>query len=148
VTTATPEGRALCESKHGNIMQFLEIVNLQEPSEDDTFAMLKGAEESFEIEHSVEIANDTLLAVINLATGLQTNRALPARAFELLDLACMTARLTSGKTAGHEHRIPVTPEHVKHVVSAVSRSETLPEETNPEEYLEPGKSRKIPARDK
>ena len=147
VTTATPEGRALCESKHGNIMQFLERVNLQEPSEDETFAMLKGAEESFEIEHSVEIGNDTLQAVINLSTGLQTSRALPARAFELLDSACMTARLAPGAEAGQGHKIPVTPEHVKQVVSAASQSENPSRETEPEEYLEPGDSREIPAWD-
>lgn len=121
VATATPEGRALCESKHSNIMQFLEVVNLQEPPEGDTFQMLKGAKESFEVEHSVGIANNVLTAVLNLSMGLKTDRALPARAFELLDLACMSAKLRSGKSEKTGSKISVTAEQVRRIVGDLSR---------------------------
>jgi ATP-dependent Clp protease ATP-binding subunit ClpA len=117
VATATPEGRSSCESEHGNIMQFLEVVNLQEPSDKETLEILKGARKSLEIEHSVIVSDDALTAVLNLSENLQAIRALPAKAFELLDQACMTAKLNADINENSDFQVIVTAEQVKDVMT-------------------------------
>jgi serine/threonine protein kinase len=142
VATATPQGRSVCEAERGNLMQFLEIITLQEPSEQETLEMLKETRESFEREHSVTIEEGVFKVVLNLLDGLPSRRALPAGAFELLDCACMTARLRPDRGAARGSRIVVRPEHVQHVVNTTSRKEVPQPEPASGESSDPKRTRR------
>ena len=132
IATATPAGYSLCESEHKNLMRYLEVINLHEPSEEETLEMLKGAKDIFEVEHSVRILDDALGAVLNFSAEFENNRALPARAFELLDRTCVTSRLKSDAYEKPDFSVIITAEHVKHTAKGASQTVSARKNTKPE----------------
>ena len=52
-------------------------VYIDEPSSDDTIAILRGLKEKYELFHGVRITDDAILAAVNLSTRYITNRYLP-----------------------------------------------------------------------
>lgn len=68
-------------------------VSIDEPSVDDTVAILRGLKEKYELYHSVHITDDAILAAVNLSNRYITNRHLPDKAVDLLDEACSALRM-------------------------------------------------------
>ncbi len=68
-------------------------VYVEEPSEDDTLAILRGLKEKYELFHGVRITDDALLASINLSVRYITNRFLPDKAIDLIDEAASSMRM-------------------------------------------------------
>lgn len=69
-------------------------VYVDEPSEDDTIAILRGLKEKYELFHGVRITDDALLASINFSVRYITNRFLPDKAIDLIDEAASSMRIT------------------------------------------------------
>lgn len=61
------------------------IVN--EPSPDDTIAILRGIKEKYEVHHGVRIADGAIVEAVNLSTRYIGDRFLPDKAIDLIDEA-------------------------------------------------------------
>jgi len=69
-------------------------VFVEEPSIDDTLAILRGLKEKYELFHGVRITDDALLAATNLSVRYITNRFLPDKAIDLIDEAASSMRIS------------------------------------------------------
>jgi ATP-dependent Clp protease ATP-binding subunit ClpB len=66
---------------------------IDEPSVDDTIAILRGLKEKYELFHGVRITDDAIIAAVNLSTRYITNRYLPDKAVDLIDEASSALRI-------------------------------------------------------
>ncbi len=69
-------------------------VMVEEPSIDDTVAILRGLKEKYELYHGVRITDDAILASVNLSTRYITSRYLPDKAVDLIDEAASSLRIS------------------------------------------------------
>jgi ATP-dependent Clp protease ATP-binding subunit ClpC len=63
-------------------------IDIEEPSADDTLAILAGQRERLEKHHGVTIRGETLEAAVRLSVRYMPDRRLPDKALDLLDEAC------------------------------------------------------------
>lgn len=68
-------------------------VLVQEPTVDDTIAILRGLRERYEIHHGVRIHDSALVAAATLSDRYITDRFLPDKAIDLVDEACAEIRV-------------------------------------------------------
>jgi ATP-dependent Clp protease ATP-binding subunit ClpB len=68
-------------------------VLVQEPSEDDTIAILRGIKEKYEIHHGVRIQDSATVAAVILSARYITDRFLPDKAIDLIDEAASQLRI-------------------------------------------------------
>ena len=68
-------------------------VYVDEPSIDDTIAILRGLKEKYELFHGVQITDDAIISAVNLSSRYITNRYLPDKAVDLIDEASSSLRL-------------------------------------------------------
>ncbi len=68
-------------------------VTIDEPSVDDTVAIIRGLKEKYELYNGVHITDDAIVAAVNLSNRYITNRQLPDKAVDLLDEACSALRM-------------------------------------------------------
>ena len=69
-------------------------VYVNEPSPEDTVAILRGLAEKYELFHGVRITDDAILAAVNLSTRYITDRFLPDKAVDLIDEAASALRIS------------------------------------------------------
>ena len=69
-------------------------VYVNEPSPEDTVAILRGLAEKYEIFHGVRITDDAILAAVNLSSRYITDRFLPDKADDLIDEAASALRIS------------------------------------------------------
>ena len=63
-------------------------VQVDEPSVEDTIAILRGLKERYEVYHGVKIADNALIAAATLSHRYISDRFLPDKAIDLIDEAC------------------------------------------------------------
>jgi ATP-dependent Clp protease ATP-binding subunit ClpB len=68
-------------------------VLVQEPSEEDTIAILRGIKEKYEIHHGVRIQDNATVAAVTLSNRYITDRFLPDKAIDLIDEAASQLRI-------------------------------------------------------
>jgi ATP-dependent Clp protease ATP-binding subunit ClpB len=68
-------------------------VFVNEPSEDDAVAILRGIKEKYEVHHGVRITDNALIASVKLSERYITDRFLPDKAIDLIDEAASALRL-------------------------------------------------------
>jgi ATP-dependent Clp protease ATP-binding subunit ClpB len=68
-------------------------VYVEEPSQEDTVAILRGLKEKYELYHGVHITDEAIVSAVQLSTRYITNRYLPDKAVDLLDEACSALRM-------------------------------------------------------
>jgi len=68
-------------------------IYVQEPSIEDTIAILRGIKEKYELHHGVKIKDSALVACAQLAARYITDRFLPDKAVDLMDEAMSALRL-------------------------------------------------------
>jgi ATP-dependent Clp protease ATP-binding subunit ClpB len=68
-------------------------VIVQEPSVEDTIAILRGLQEKYEIHHGVEITDPAIVAAAELSNRYITDRFLPDKAIDLIDEAASTIKM-------------------------------------------------------
>lgn len=66
---------------------------VDEPSVEDTIAILRGLKERYEIHHGVEITDPAIVAAANLSHRYITDRQLPDKAIDLIDEAASRIRM-------------------------------------------------------
>lgn len=68
-------------------------VLIDEPSREDTIAILRGLKERYEIHHGVEITDPAIIAATTLSMRYITDRQLPDKAIDLIDEAASQIRM-------------------------------------------------------
>jgi len=68
-------------------------VIIDEPSVEDTIAILRGLQERYEVHHGVDITDPALVAAAMLSTRYITDRQLPDKAIDLMDEAASRIRM-------------------------------------------------------
>jgi ATP-dependent Clp protease ATP-binding subunit ClpB len=69
-------------------------VYVNEPSQDDAVAILRGLAEKYELFHGVRITDDAILSAVNLSSRYITDRFLPDKAVDLIDEAAAALRIS------------------------------------------------------
>ncbi len=70
-------------------------ITVNEPSEEDAIAILKGIRDKYEAHHSVEISDEAIEAAVKLSNRYISDRFLPDKAIDLIDEAASRVRLQS-----------------------------------------------------
>ncbi len=68
-------------------------VLIDEPSDEDTIAILRGLKERYEVHHGVEITDPAIIAATKLSQRYITDRNLPDKAIDLVDEAASQIRM-------------------------------------------------------
>lgn len=68
-------------------------VLVEEPSEEDTIAILRGLKERYEVHHGVDISDSAIIAAAKLSQRYITDRQLPDKAIDLIDEAASLIRM-------------------------------------------------------
>ena len=69
-----------------------QTVMVNEPTVEDTIAILRGLEERYEVFHGVKITDPAIIAAVTLSHRYITDRFLPDKAIDLIDEACAMIR--------------------------------------------------------
>ena len=100
-------------------MRRFQRITVDEPTVEVTLQILKGIKKYYEEFHKVKIKDDALQAAIKLSVKYQTDKKLPDKAIDLIDLACSRFNL---KLADDRN---VTEREIQHELSKIVN---LPEE--------------------
>jgi len=68
-------------------------VIVEEPSIEDTIAILRGLKEKYELHHGVKILDSAIVSAVKLSARYITNRFLPDKAIDVIDEAAASVRL-------------------------------------------------------
>jgi len=66
---------------------------VEEPSIEDSIAILRGLKQKYEIHHGIRISDEAIVAAVNLSARYITDRFLPDKAIDLIDEAAAARRL-------------------------------------------------------
>ena len=91
-TTTVEEYRKFIEKDKALERRFSPI-NVEEPTEQNTFLILKGLREKYENHHNVKITDEAIEAAVTLSARYINDRFLPDKAIDLIDEASSKARL-------------------------------------------------------
>lgn len=69
-------------------------VFVEEPTNEDAIAILRGLKEKYELFHGVRITDDAIQAAVSFSTRYITNRYLPDKAVDLIDEAASALRIS------------------------------------------------------
>jgi ATP-dependent Clp protease ATP-binding subunit ClpB len=119
-------------------------VMVEEPSVEDTIAILRGLKERYEVFHGVKIQDQALIAAAVLSNRYISDRFLPDKAIDLVDEACamvrteidsMPVELDEISRRIMQHEIeeaalkkdtdPLTQEHLKNIQKELADERTL-----------------------
>ena len=68
-------------------------IYVEEPAVEDSIAILRGLKERYELHHGMRIADEAIVAAVNLSARYITDRFLPDKAVDLVDEAAAARRL-------------------------------------------------------
>ncbi|MFW5885291.1 MAG: ATP-dependent chaperone ClpB [Patescibacteria group bacterium] len=68
-------------------------VYVQEPTEEDAVAILRGIKEKYELHHGVKITDEAIVEAVNLSNRYISDRFLPDKAIDLIDEATSTLKM-------------------------------------------------------
>lgn len=71
----------------------MQKVMVDEPTIEDSIAILRGIKDRYEQHHGVEISDDAIIAAVTLSKRYITDRFLPDKAIDLIDEACAKVRM-------------------------------------------------------
>lgn len=69
-------------------------VYVNEPSEEDAIAILRGLKEKYELYHGVRITDDAIVAAVNLSSRYISDRFLPDKTVDLIDEAASALKIS------------------------------------------------------
>ena len=90
--TTLDEYRQYIEKDAALERRFQKIL-VDEPSEEDTVAILRGLKERYEVHHGVEMTDSAIVAAAKLSQRYITDRQLPDKAIDLIDEAGSRIRM-------------------------------------------------------
>ena len=90
--TTLDEYRQYIEKDAALELRFQKVL-VDEPTEADTIAILRGLKERYEVHHGVDITDSAIIAAAKLSTRYITDRQLPDKAIDLIDEAASRIRM-------------------------------------------------------
>jgi len=90
--TTLDEYREFIEKDSALERRFQKVL-IDEPTEEDTIAILRGLKERYEIHHGVEITDPAIIAATTYSQRYITDRQLPDKAIDLIDEAASQIRM-------------------------------------------------------
>ena len=99
-------------------------VYVNEPSVDDTIAILRGLKEKYELYHGVRITDDAIVAAVNLSSRYITDRFLPDKAVDLIDESASYLKIAL------ENMPPILQETHARIMRLEIEKEALKKETS------------------
>jgi len=90
--TTLDEYREYVEKDEALERRFLKIL-VEEPSVEDTVAILRGLKEKYEVHHGVDITDSAIVNAVTLSHRYITDRQLPDKAIDLMDEAASRIRI-------------------------------------------------------
>jgi len=90
--TTLDEYRQYIEKDSALERRFQKVL-VDEPTEEDTVAILRGLKEKYEVHHGVEITDPAIIAAVTYSTRYITDRQLPDKAIDLIDEAASQIRM-------------------------------------------------------
>lgn len=75
-------------------------VTVDEPSIEDSIAILRGLKEKYETHHGIRIEDEAIVAAVNLSARYISDRFLPDKAIDLVDEAAAARRLETDSVPG------------------------------------------------
>lgn len=90
--TTVEEYRKYIE-KDAALARRFQTVLIEEPSIEDTIAILRGIKERYELHHGIRITDDAIIAAAKLSDRYISNRFLPDKAIDLIDEAAASIRI-------------------------------------------------------
>ena len=90
--TTLDEYREYIEKDSALERRFQKVL-VDEPSEEDTIAILRGLKEKYEVHHGVEITDPAIIAATTYSQRYITDRQLPDKAIDLIDEAASQIRM-------------------------------------------------------
>ena len=90
--TTLDEYRKFIEKDAALERRFQKVL-VEEPSEEDTVAILRGLKERYEVHHGVDITDSAIIAAARLSARYITDRQLPDKAIDLIDEAGSRIRM-------------------------------------------------------
>ncbi len=82
-----------------------QVVNIEEPSADDTIKILHGLKPFYENYHKIQISEEAINTAVQLSVKYLTNKFLPDKAIDLIDEAAAGLRLHKSKNDDREVRL-------------------------------------------
>jgi len=79
--------------KDGALERRFQKVLVNEPTEEDSIAILRGLKERYEVHHGVTITDPAIIAAVRLSQRYITDRQLPDKAIDLVDEAASRIRM-------------------------------------------------------
>ncbi len=132
-TTTYKEYRNVFEKDHALSRRFQKI-DVDEPSEEDTLAILRGLQSRYESFHGVGYSGASVRAAVELSARHINDRFLPDKAIDVLDEAGAEVKLRRGRNGERPAR--VTPRDIEAVVSRMARVPTKTVKLNDRRRLE------------
>lgn len=80
-------------------------VFVEEPSIEDSIAILRGLKEKYEMHHGLKITDSAIVSAVNLSARYITDRFLPDKAIDLIDEAAAARRLESDSIPSEIERL-------------------------------------------
>ena len=102
------------------LMRRFQRVNVDEPSEENTVKILTGIKQYYESYHNTTITEEAIAAAVKLSVKYQTDKKLPDKAIDLIDVACSRFKVNDQI----EHKI-VTEDNIQFELAKMIN---LPEE--------------------
>jgi ATP-dependent Clp protease ATP-binding subunit ClpB len=90
--TTLDEYRQFIEKDAALERRFQKVL-VDQPSVEDTIAILRGLKERYEVHHGVDITDGAIIAAANLSTRYISDRQLPDKAIDLIDEAASRIRM-------------------------------------------------------
>jgi ATP-dependent Clp protease ATP-binding subunit ClpB len=102
-------------------------VYIDEPSIEDTVAILRGLKEKYELFHGIRITDDAIITAVNLSSRYITNRFLPDKAVDLIDEASSSLKIML------ENKPPVLEDAHRKIMRLEIEKEALKKEVSSSE---------------
>jgi len=99
--------------KDGALERRFQKVLVEPPSADETFAILTGLKERYELHHNVLYSAEAIRAAVTLSDRYITDRFLPDKALDVLDETGSRARLTHITVPDHIRELERESEHLR-----------------------------------
>ena len=102
------------------LMRRFQRVSVDEPTPEVTKEILRGVKKYYEEYHNTDITEDAIEAAVNLSVKYQTDKRLPDKAIDLIDVACSRFKVNN-----QTENLIVTEENVQYELAKMIK---LPEE--------------------
>src|SRR6516164_548591 len=98
--------------KDGALERRFQPIMVDQPSVEDTIAILMGLRDKYEAHHGVKITDEAVVQAVKLADRYMNDRFFPDKAIDVIDEACARARLSVSTVPSEIHEVEKKLEEV------------------------------------